>query len=343
MRGHTERVALRRRVARVLRWIEGLLVVVGIGLLAWCALLVADASIYQRIARRSLALASGEAPPLPPVPAAAPTRPVPVRTPMVRIGSPIAEISIPRVDLSAVVLHGSDDRTLRRGPGHLENTALPGDTGNVVIAGHRDSFFRPLRDVQLGDDIFMETPRGRFQYQVTEMQVVRADELSVLEQPNEEVLTLITCYPFWVLGNAPDRFIVRASRVDRTPGHSAIASPTAPLIPADAPVMAEAERPAEHKAVVIRTKRAPDDETLVRQAIERFRVTYNARLVSRNDVRTGGALMFQSCDIAIDGDQAGAHCETASGSADDGRRRVWTLTLQRADDDWRIREIVAAD
>jgi sortase A len=323
---------------------EALLVVVGVVLLGWCALLVADASIYQRMARRSLAIASGEAaPPLPPAPAAIPTRSTPLRATTVRVGSPIAEISIPRVDLSAVVLHGSDDQTLRRGPGHLENTALPGDTGNVVIAGHRDSFFRPLRDVQLGDEVFMETPRGRFHYRVTAMQVVRADDLSVLEQLDEEVLTLITCYPFWVLGNAPDRFIVRASRIDRTPGVAAIASSPLPLAPPAPAPIAEPDHPAEHQAVVVRTGKAPEDDTLVRQAIERFRVTYNSRLLSRHDVRAGGPLTFRTCDVSIDGDLAAAHCGTASESADDGPRRVWTLTLQRGERDWRIREIVAAD
>lgn len=333
----------RRRGARLLRRLEGLLVVVGIALLAWCALLVADASIYQRIARRSLEIASrAAAPPLPPAPTAIPTRPLPVRATTVRNGAPIAEISIPRVDLSAVVLHGSDDQTLRRGPGHLENTALPGDTGNVVIAGHRDSFFRPLRDVQLGDDVFLETPRGRFQYQVTAMQVVRSGDLTVLEQTNEEVLTLVTCYPFWVLGDAPDRFIVRASRVNTAPAVAAIASPP-PLAPAGPPLLTEPVHSPSDKPVVARTVKAPDDETLVRQTVERFRLTYNARLVSRNDIRRGGPLTFRACDVVIDGDQAAALCGTAAEPEDDGQRQAWTLTLQRAGDGWGIREIVAAD
>jgi sortase A len=325
--------------------LEGLLVISGVALLAWCALLVADASLYQRIARRSLELASRTgAPPLPPAPTATSTSTslMPLRALDVRIGSPIAEMSIPRVDFSAVVLHGSDDQTLRRGPGHLENTALPGDTGNVVIAGHRDSFFRPLRDVQLGDDVFMETPQGRFQYQVTTMQVVRAGDLTVLEPTNEEVLTLITCYPFWVLGDAPDRFIIRASRVDSAPAVAAVASLPS-LAPTTAPLLTEKEHAAADEPVVARTSKAADDETLVRQTIERFRLTYNARLVSRNDVRPGGPLTFRACDVIIDGDLAAAECGTASASADDGERRVWMLTLQRRSGGWEIREIVAAD
>ena len=102
-------------------------------------------------------------------PASAETTEVPRRDPMVRKGSAIAALSIPRVHLSSVVLHGSDSQTLRRGPGHLENTALPGESGNVVIAGHRDSFFRPLRNIELGDDIFLDMPGGRFHYHVTSL------------------------------------------------------------------------------------------------------------------------------------------------------------------------------
>ncbi|MBI4266611.1 MAG: class D sortase [Acidobacteria bacterium] len=117
------------------------------------------------------------------------------------------------MQLSAVVLHGSDAQTLRRAPGHLENTALPGESGNVVIAGHRDSFFWPLRNVQLGDDIFLETADRRFHYRVTSVRVVSPRDVHVLAPTDTPMLTLITCYPFWVFGNAPDRFVVRAAAV----------------------------------------------------------------------------------------------------------------------------------
>ena len=200
------------RGASLLRWAERLFVIAGAALLIWCAVLLIDARVSQRVARRSLETAAiADRPAL--APTADETTAVPPRDPTVRPGSAIAALSIPRVHLSAVVLHGSDAQTLRRGPGHVEHTALPGDAGNVVIAGHRDSFFRPLRHVQRGDDIFVETPAGRFHYRVTSLRVVNPHDLSVLEPTDDATLTLITCFPFWVLGNAPDRFVVRAARV----------------------------------------------------------------------------------------------------------------------------------
>ena len=90
---------------------------------------------------------------------------------------------------------------------------MPGETGNAGIAGHRDTFFRPLRNVRLGDEIFVDTPQGRVEHRVTSLRVVHPRDLSVLDPTDDEVLTLITCYPFTLLGSAPDRFIVRAARV----------------------------------------------------------------------------------------------------------------------------------
>jgi sortase A len=176
MRDHQERRSDSRGV-RLLLWAERLLIIAGAATLIWCAVLVIDAVIAQRIARSSLeAAAIAERPVLPPVLAPAPE--VPPRDPAISRGSAIAALSIPRVDLSAVVLHGSDAQTLRRGPGHLENTALPGESGNMVIAGHRDSFFWPLRNIQFGDDIFLDTPEGQFHYRVTSMRVVNSHDVT---------------------------------------------------------------------------------------------------------------------------------------------------------------------
>mgnify|MGYP003339273021 CR=1 FL=1 len=129
-------------------------------------------------------------------------------------GAPLGEILIPRVGLSAVVLHGSDAQTLRRGPGHLEHTALPGQPGNVAIAGHRDSFFRPIRNVRAGDDIFLTTSTQRYHYRVSWVEVVSATNVSVLASTEDATLTLITCFPFTLIGAAPDRFVVRATAVE---------------------------------------------------------------------------------------------------------------------------------
>jgi LPXTG-site transpeptidase (sortase) family protein len=100
---------------------------------------------------------------------------------------------------------------------------VPGEGGNAVFAGHRDSFFRPLRHVRVGDDVFVDTSDGRFHYRVASTHVVGPRDLSVVAPTDEEVLTLITCYPFWLIGNAPDRFVVRATRVVEVEAHDAVA------------------------------------------------------------------------------------------------------------------------
>jgi sortase A len=261
-----------------------------------------------------------------------------LRPPIVLRGSAVADLSIPRIHLSAIVLHGSDAQTLRRGPGHLENTALPGESGNAVIAGHRDSFFRPLRNVQVGDDIFVDTARRRFHYRVTSLRVVKAHDLSVLNPTDDAVLTLITCYPFWVLGNAPDRYVVRATRV-RDPTSAAFTVPA--TRPRASIGTAEAQRAAVAEPALSSNRLVLDDATLVRQTIERFRLTYNARLISRNDVRPGGPLKFAECDVSTAADRAAATCKTSSWSPEDRGPHVWTLALERADGGWAIRSIAA--
>jgi sortase A len=317
----------------LLPWVERLFIIVGAAMLVWCALLVLDATWAQRQARRSLeiALPVGRSPVAPEVKE---TVERPLRFPVLARGAAIADLSIPRVRLSAVVLHGSDSQTLRRGPGHLEHTALPGESGNVVIAGHRDSFFRPLRNVQLGDDIFLDSPYGRFHYRVTSIRVVNPHDLSVLEPTDSATLTLITCYPFWVFGNAPDRFIVRAAGVQD------LATAASPLpTPPPKSNLTSAVHEAVATGTVVADVRTPaDDEALVRQAIERFRLTYNARLLRHGDVRANGPLAFLACDISIVSDNATATCEAASHSPDN-KPDVWTLTMQRADSGWAIKSI----
>jgi sortase A len=323
----------RSRGGRLLRWAERLLVMAGAAMLMWCAVLVSDTIIAQRMARHALEAASIAAKSVLP-PATGAAKDVAPRDPAVHTGSAIAALSIPRVHLSAVVLHGSDAQTLRRGPGHLENTAFPGQSGNVVIAGHRDSFFWPLRNIKLGDDIFLDTPDGQFQYRVMSVRVVNPHDVSVLTPTNEATLTLITCYPFWVVGNAPDRFVVRAAAV--VYGAAApVALEPAPLH--GAPVVDE---PAASESVVLGTDVVHDDESLVRLAVERFRLTYNARLVSRNDVRPGGPLRFQACDIAVTDDRATATCTPAVGPRPDDEPAVDMFMLERIDAGWAIRSIV---
>jgi sortase A len=112
-----------------------------------------------------------------------------------------------------MVLEGTSRMTLRRAAGHIEGTALPGQRGNVGVSAHRDTLFRPLRNIRQHDIITFTTAFGEYRYRVVSILVVRPSDVAVLDQVNTEVLTLVTCYPFYYVGPAPSRFIVRAERV----------------------------------------------------------------------------------------------------------------------------------
>ncbi|MFW6175702.1 MAG: class D sortase [Acidobacteriota bacterium] len=132
-------------------------------------------------------------------------------------GEPVGRLRIPRLALSVMVAEGADPAVLRRGAGHLPNTALPGRGGNVGIAAHRDRHFRPLKDVTSGDEIVLETVVGTFRYQVEWTRIVPPERVDVLHPTDAPALTLVTCYPFYYVGNAPDRFVVRARRLGWEP------------------------------------------------------------------------------------------------------------------------------
>jgi len=123
---------------------------------------------------------------------------------------PLAVLRIPKLRLEVPVLRGTDDVTLNRGVGHIEDTAVPGANGNSGIAGHRDGFFRALKDIALDDAIELDTLRGKEVYRVERTWVVDPEDVSVLEPTSTRSLTLVTCYPFYFVGPAPQRYIVRA-------------------------------------------------------------------------------------------------------------------------------------
>src|SRR5712692_6444401 len=126
-------------------------------------------------------------------------------------GSPsLARLVIPKINLSAVVVEGTSRKALLVGPGHLAHTAAPGDTGNAVLAGHRDTFFRHLGELLRGDSIYVERGGKTYEYQVTDTKVVEPSEISVLKPFPGNQLTLITCYPIHYIGPAPKRLIVFA-------------------------------------------------------------------------------------------------------------------------------------
>ena len=126
--------------------------------------------------------------------------------------SPLAVLRIPRIHLEVPVLEGTNEVTLNRGAGHIEDTALPGADGNVGIAGHRDGFFRALRDVAPGDAIELESLHATEIYRIERTWIVHPDDVSVLDPTTTPSLTLVTCYPFYFVGSAPERYIVRAVR-----------------------------------------------------------------------------------------------------------------------------------
>jgi sortase A len=128
-------------------------------------------------------------------------------------GSVIGRFEIPSLDLSVMLLQGDDDWTLNRAVGHIAGTGLPGQPGNMGIAGHRDGFFRCLKDIKQNSDITLTTLNGRFTYRVTGVNIVKPKDIKVLAATKNPTLTLVTCYPFTYVGDAPDRYIVSAELI----------------------------------------------------------------------------------------------------------------------------------
>jgi sortase A len=197
--------ALARRTDRGLRRVE-------IGLWATGALLVtaavgvrADAGLYQWRAGRQLEQVIAS-------PAPAPSRAA--ARPALAEGTPLARLRIPRLGLETIVAEGIGETVLSRAVGHLPSSARPGEAGNVALAGHRDTFFRPLEGIRVGDVIRLEQPSGAHEYRVEWTSVVAPDAVEVLSDAGYPALTLVTCYPFRYVGPAPDRFVVRARALD---------------------------------------------------------------------------------------------------------------------------------
>jgi sortase A len=191
-----------RRAARLATWV--LLAAGSLGL-GYAAYVVVDARAYQAIERRRLEHARHSADVVPLSNA--------VIAPLE--GDTIGEIQIPRLALTAIVSQGDSVAILRRAVGHIADTALPGEVGNVVLAGHRDTFFRSLKGVYPGDAITLSTRTGDFEYVVESTAVVPPGDIQVLAATGGRTLTLITCFPFSYIGSAPDRFIVRARERER--------------------------------------------------------------------------------------------------------------------------------
>jgi sortase A len=198
----TERNAPLARRQALLRWTQRLLFITGILLLGYVGFTLLGARLYQVSAKRSLEneiLVEKERPQTQP------------KTP-VKKGDVLGRMDIPRLGMSVAVLQGTSSRVLRLGIGHIAGTPLPGEDGNVGIAGHRDTFFRGLKDIRKNDDIQLQTASGLSRYEVDWAKVVANDDQSVLAPSTESALTLVTCYPFYFVGPAPKRFVVRAHK-----------------------------------------------------------------------------------------------------------------------------------
>jgi sortase A len=128
-------------------------------------------------------------------------------------GSPLGRIEIGSIGLAAMIMEGTSGKTLRHAVGHIPGTALPGQHGNIALSGHRDTFFRGLRKVHIDDQITLTTLHGAARYRVDRTQVVEPDDVTVLRPTADDILTLVTCYPFYFVGPAPKRFVVRAHRI----------------------------------------------------------------------------------------------------------------------------------
>ena len=184
------------------RWLSSLgsaLIVGGVALLGWYGWKLHQQSAAQRRAKEWLigtAAIHRTASPSP-----------------LRRGDVIGELQIPRLQVSVMVFEGDDAGILSEGAGHIPGTALRFGAGNIGIAAHRDTYFRPLRVVHADDIVTLKTPAGTSRYAVTETKIVRPSDIGVLAQAPGRDLTLVTCYPFYYVGNAPERFIVHAQRM----------------------------------------------------------------------------------------------------------------------------------
>jgi sortase A len=227
------------------RWIERFLWVTGLVLLAWVGYVWADGRAYQARAEAELERAIAEArasdgaensvtvrtagevsrdpdhaPTLVDLPDTLPGDEPDLEAPAPTIGDGgvVGKLEIPRLGLSVIVSEGTSARVLRRGAGHLRDTPLPGANGNAAIAGHRDRHFRPLREINPGDDLVFTGIDGTYKYRVAWTEIVEPHETRVLAPTDEPSITLVTCFPFHFVGNAPERFIVRAHQVGWDPG-----------------------------------------------------------------------------------------------------------------------------
>lgn len=234
---------------RLLRWVEVLLWCAAVLLLGAYAWVYLDRTVYQAYrdwafdralghepapvlgfvlhALRFGGRGSGElgeyTPPPPPAPKPPELAPPPRQVqPELSDEAVVGRIEIPRIGLRAILLEGTSKTCLRRAVGHIEGTALPGEPGNAAFAGHRDTFFYPLKSIRKDDVIRIQTLDGTFTYRVDSVSIVAPDATEVLKPTATPTLTLVTCYPFNYIGPAPSRYIVQASETSAAWGDGSL-------------------------------------------------------------------------------------------------------------------------
>ena len=130
------------------------------------------------------------------------------------MGETFGELIIPKISASLPIVEGTDEDELERGVGHYANSVLPGEKDNSVLSGHRDTVFRRLGEVGVGDKLVVKTTAGKFTYKVRQVRIVDADDRTVIVPKPRATLTVTTCYPFAYIGDAPDRYILVATLID---------------------------------------------------------------------------------------------------------------------------------
>ena len=194
------------------RWVNRALIAFGLACLIFYGVVTLNTWRYQRDAKiRVEQMVTMERPP--------DVRDALPDAARLKTGELIGRVDIPRLKLSAAVAEGDDEKTLGKAVGHLPDTPLPWQRrGNVALAAHRDGLFRPLEKIRPNDDVRVVTPRGEYHYRVRKTQIVDPDDVWVLAPTATPTITLITCYPFSFVGNAPRRFIVQAELVGHITG-----------------------------------------------------------------------------------------------------------------------------
>lgn len=223
-----QRTSLSSRRSRFLDWSRNLLLIFGVLALGYVGFALLDAKLYQTFEARRFDQTLRTMGPSPDIGERLNRLPASTdgtdandrRSESLGIvapaaGSPLGRIEIDAIGLEVMILEGTDAGILWRAVGHVPGTSLPGQKGNVAIAGHRDTFFRPLRKIRKNDEITLKTLDGSYLYRVDLTRVVDPEDTYVLDDSNEAILTLVTCYPFNFVGSAPERFIVRAHRLPR--------------------------------------------------------------------------------------------------------------------------------